>query len=559
MIQEHCRVFKPVALQGVTIKTEMPKLTFENYTTGQYQKQLETFLSENFGFREAAIRLYNQYVWDFYRKTYVDYIIPGKDRWLYFMQNVNDYYGTEMYRWQSTPQEAIEKYKKEARLMNKLRGVLDSYGIKFMMFMAPEKGFLYPEYLPDREFDTVSINARKYYAKLFDEIDFPYIEMTEWFLKIKDTTSFPLYPQTGAHWNFSSVYGADSLFRYMGDLKGIELPKLKIGPLRESSKKSLKTDNDLERTMNLLRPICHKGNTLYEADVTVVADSNSVMQKVLFVGNSFLWRMKDYIPFEQVFKDMQFWYYNSTAHIGHSGNLTKKVSEMDRLKAILSMDYVVWFTSGSQMYKTSYGFVEDALVQLCINGDVFQSRQNEIADSLKSITYYREKYKDILSDTTAFHSKLRTEAYSMLMADPELFKELRGNSIPTARNEKVLKMITARQIEDDPEWMFTMSCQSVIQNISKESVIMKEVDNILNNRPLYRDMEGAYDSALFIQGEAKIVEEEIRSNASKMENIKKKAKMQNKTIDQAIHDDALWIVNHRNKPKIEKKSKNDDL
>ena len=80
---------------------------------------------------------------------------------------------------------------------------------------ADAEGFLYPEHLPDRQHDTTSINARKYYIAQVEENSFPYIEMTSWFqaLKEADTLPYSLISQTGAHWGFSSVLAADSLLR----------------------------------------------------------------------------------------------------------------------------------------------------------------------------------------------------------------------------------------------------------------------------------------------------------------------------------------------------------
>ena len=91
--------------------------------------------------------------------------------------------------------------------MWKLRGVLQDYGVEFLMFMAPEKGFLYPEHLPDRKHDTTTINAREYYVAQFEENSFPYIEMTSWFqaLKEADTLPYSLISQTGAHWGYGST------------------------------------------------------------------------------------------------------------------------------------------------------------------------------------------------------------------------------------------------------------------------------------------------------------------------------------------------------------------
>ena len=89
---------------------------------------------------------------------------------------------------------------------------------------------------------------------------------------MKDTVSYPLIPQTGAHWVFPDVYAADSLFRFMGDLSGQRLPELKIGPLHESSRKIKTGDRDLENTINLMRPVPHKYDKLYDAEVTIVKD-----------------------------------------------------------------------------------------------------------------------------------------------------------------------------------------------------------------------------------------------------------------------------------------------
>ena len=127
----------------------------------------------------------------------------------------------------------------------------------------------------------------------FDEYDFPYIEMTKWFQAIKeaDTVPYILIPQSGAHWSFSSVIAADSLFRFMGSLKNEKLGTLKVGPLRESSEQTKIGDYDLENTLNLWRTVSHKGEKLLDAEVTVISDSTTVKPNVLFVGNSYLFRM----------------------------------------------------------------------------------------------------------------------------------------------------------------------------------------------------------------------------------------------------------------------------
>ena len=56
-VQGKWHLFKLNPLAGVTFKTERPELTFQNFTSGAYQRDAEQYSRENFGFREWHIRL----------------------------------------------------------------------------------------------------------------------------------------------------------------------------------------------------------------------------------------------------------------------------------------------------------------------------------------------------------------------------------------------------------------------------------------------------------------------------------------------------------------------
>lgn len=71
-IQHLTKWFHYRPMDGETVNTPKPELTFETYASGEYQRNIEQYISETFGFRPPLIRLHNQYLWDFYRKTYSD-------------------------------------------------------------------------------------------------------------------------------------------------------------------------------------------------------------------------------------------------------------------------------------------------------------------------------------------------------------------------------------------------------------------------------------------------------------------------------------------------------
>ena len=543
MIQRQTKLFTFKPLNGVFVPAPEPHLTLETYRTGQFQAQFEPFLKENFGFREPLIRFYNQFLYDFFRTSTNDNIIVGKDKWLYFIQHVNDYYGTEMYRWYDSNEEAREAYDREAQLMWKLRGVLKEYDVDFLVFMAPQKGFLYPEHLPDREFDTTSINAREYYSAKFDEYGFPYIEMTKWFKELKeaDTLPYSLFPQTGAHWCFSAALATDSLMRYMADLKGVNLPKLQFGTLHESTAEILENDYDIENLANLMRPIRHDYDRLYDAPISFVTDSTTVQPSAIFVGTSFLMRMYDFVPFSEIFPGSQYWYYNSTVYYGKGYKRMTNVGELDLLQTLLESGYIVWFAEGDQMCKMSFGFAEQALMALCVSDDRVAEVRQHLIDSLGRDEATMAKLRDDPQLT------LGGLAYEMVVKHPErYFPEIAGDSVPTARNPRIPEVLAIRDIKQDTAWMKNLQCQTVIRNTTLEQVLKMEAQNILNDRPLMRDEPNVFSRQTYVESLVKAMEEEIRNNNPElMENIREKAKANGISVEEQLHADAAWIINYQ--------------
>ena len=96
LVQKQNGIIPVEPLDGVTEPVTEPKFSWESFCCTEYQAHLETYLGEHYGFREPLIRMYNQFLYDFFRKTYSDEVVIGKDYWSYYMQHVNEYYGTEM-------------------------------------------------------------------------------------------------------------------------------------------------------------------------------------------------------------------------------------------------------------------------------------------------------------------------------------------------------------------------------------------------------------------------------------------------------------------------------
>jgi len=534
LLQAHVLHIPLKPLNGVTIETEKPVFDLAAYRSGNYAKQEEAYIGENFGFREPIIRLYNQYLWSCYRKTYAHDVVAGKKGWLYTPESVRDYYGTEMHRWQPSPEAARCNFDREIRYMNRVREILKENDVELLAFIAPEKSFLYPEYLPEREHDTTTFNASTYFLQKFEETDFPCIDMNRWFQQMKDTVSYPLIPQTGGHWVFPAVYAADSLFRFMGELKGIELPKLHIGTLHESDNHG--ADNDLERLLNLSLPIRKRYGYSPTAEVTVESNASSLKPKVLFIGNSFMWGISNQVPMQELFDDVEFWYYFSTAYFGKNLKQTASVVDFNLLEKLLDFDYIVWFTTGNQLNKGTNGFANSAILTLGVDDSIRRAYVRRIADTL-----CRDDMHTVSTD-----SILRKEAFSILQNHPEIIPELNADTL-TTQNSEIPYAKVIKDIRKDSAWMAALEAQRFLRTATMQQMLHAEVDRIKAGKPLYKDQTAEIRFSLHCQDEVKQLMQKIPDNEKLMESIREKAIKHNKTLEKAIEDDAIWLIRRKYK------------
>ena len=531
IIQEWGGVFPVKPLKGVFEPTPKPRLTFDNYKSNTFQTQSEKYVSENFGMREPVIRLYNQYVWSAYNKTYCHFIVPGKEGYLYYALAVNEHYGLELPKHYKSNEEAMKDADTELRQMNKLRHVLKDYGIEFVAFIAPDKPEVYPEYLPRRDADTTTIHIDEYFSRRMEETGFPFINMTNWFVSMRDTASFPLFPKTDSHWRYSAIYGYDSLFRFINTLDGeAKFPTLHIGP--PIAYKSDKLEGD-EETLNLIFRI-HSDKTHYKSNITVESDSTHRKPKVLFVGDSFIYSMNDFMPVRDIMADREIWFYNNTAYEGFD-NKTESVKDIDRLSHILNADYVVFYSAGHQWWEATYSFAKDALLQLCVSDSLFEATVSNMAKQMRNY----EGYSDMTDE------EVRNNMAYMLRNDPELIPGLEGEDMPTIRNTKRIEQaLFANRIKADKDWLSSIQMYATQKAISLDDALKEEAKRMDQGESLIRD-EVVFDTATFIQMKKLEIMEKWRHNPEMVNMIQQKANERNLTFEVMLEKDALWVINQQ--------------
>ncbi len=531
VIQEWGGVFPVKPLKGVFEPTPKPEMSFDNYKSNTYQAQIEKYVSENFGMREPVIRLYNQYVWSAYNKTYCHFIVPGKDGYLYYALAVNEHYGLELPKHYKSNEEAMKDADTELRQMNKLRHVLKDYGIEFVAFIAPDKPEVYPEYLPRRDADTNSIHLTDYFSRRMDEIGFPYINMTDWFVKMRDTASFPIFPKTDSHWRYSAIYGYDSLFRFINALDGeAKFPNIHIGP--PTAYESDKLEGD-EETLNLIFRI-RDDKTKYKSDITVETDTTQRKPKVLFIGDSFIWSLGEFMPAREIMADREIWFYNNTAYVDFD-NKTVSVKEIDRLSHILNADYVVFYSVGHQWWEATYGFAKDALLQLCVSDSLFEA----------SVTDYANRFRDMEGNDDLTEEELRKNMAWMLRNDPELISGLDGEEMPTIRNtERIEEALGINRIRNDKDWLNALSFYAVQHDMSTDEALREEAQRIAQGKSPLRD-EIVIDTVAYIQMKKQQIMEQWRQIPEMTKMVQEKAQKRGLPFEVMLEKDIQWVLDRQ--------------
>ena len=381
-LQKQFRIVHFRSLKGVEEEKPMPELTLATYRDGSFQSGTEQHLKQHFGGREPLIRLYNQYQWDCYRKTNATkwQIAMGKEGWFYEPWFVEDYYHGGTYSQSCDSAQLVKQFEEEAFRIYQLQHILEAYGTHLFVCLLPGKDLIYPEYLPENKKYTKKkiISARDFYGPKFKELGVNHVDVEQWFLQMKDTASFPLFPRTGTHWsNIASLYVADSVIRYMEQLGDMNISNLKIGvPFVD---KTREPDDDLESLMNLARPLDQNYN-LY-AEVEADGDSTAVKPKIIVIGDSFFWNIAMQVPMNDVFAGAPYWYYNSSVYYDDRYHSTK---EIDVLKEVLSADFVILSYCSVQQYVMSNGFSKDALMKICFDSIDFDQRRRGLENYIRN-------------------------------------------------------------------------------------------------------------------------------------------------------------------------------
>ena len=437
LVQQVFHPFRVGRLDGAAFKVEKPSLSMESYQNTTFQVQSEKYVAENFGFHEWVIRLYNQYLWMF-RKTYAFDVAIGKDKWLYPKKCVQDHYRQVSYETAPNNEALVLKFNKDIERLKKVQLLLEERGTKLFVLICPSKDILYPEHLPNTSHYVMGdgLRAIEYIPQAFAENGINFVDMCDWFQKIKDTVSYPLFPQRAMHWSdIACIHAADSVIRYMEQLTGKNMPNLIIGPMYPGE--TVYPDGDLEQSMNLMWDIRPRFQNYY-AQVETDADSTAEKLNLLTIGDSFFKNWGYTLPMNDIFNSHPYYFYYSTVYFDPNHT---KVSEVNLLEELDKADIVMLSYSATQLYEINRGFLSQALLLLSAKNpnnldgilEVIKrdmESNEEWYQALKDKAIQQDKPLELVMDEDAHYVFDQSpEKYMMRVALEGIKRNMRNDSI----------------------------------------------------------------------------------------------------------------------------------
>lgn len=484
-IQTFYHVFTLKPLKGAEVKAEMPKLTFQTYTDGSFQRDFDNYTRSNFGFREYLLRFYNQYIWTCYDKTFNSYILQGKNGWLYELEFVQDHYESLMYKYTNDTSEMKQKFDTEALRLWKVQKLLKEHDIDIFVNLIPGKDYIYPEYLPENQWykRPQGIHAYEYYKSKFDELGINYIDNIEIFRNAKDIVDYQLFPKTGTHWtNIAASHAFDSIIKYMENISGRNMLNLHFS--KKYIAENREPDDDLEQLLNLAFPI--KPNVNYYTDVTVITDSTAIRPNIITIGDSYFWTISYNIPLSKIFTKYPYWYYNSSIYFDDKNTST---SETNLEKELMDADFIMLNYCTAQVYKLGNQFIQKALLHLCYDSIQINEKAKSVIENIRSSeSWYSDIKEKAKVDGISIDQELLKNAVYVIEQEPEkYFAELSGNQLPAARNttlmkserltyfEKKVQDLKNYILDEDANWLESIKKKAAENGISVEDQLDADV------------------------------------------------------------------------------------
>ena len=182
-----------------------------------YAKQIRSFCEDNFPLRDLFVKGSAGLYHVFGDNLSMDKCYKGKDGWLFLGNSFDRCVDKLAGRYVLTG----DTLRKKTDRYREIAAFAQGQGAEFLLFLAPEKSSIYPEYLPP----VVIPSGRRYPSPLIASLrqrDVSVFDPTDVLLSGKERRL--LYYATDTHWNAAGAFLAFNAFRLFQGLSAVPEP-----------------------------------------------------------------------------------------------------------------------------------------------------------------------------------------------------------------------------------------------------------------------------------------------------------------------------------------------
>ena len=447
--------FKEKKLNGFFLLNDEPELkwfTWKKWFNGSFQVDYSKSTEDHIGLRNSLFRLHNQYDYSLFGITHAQGFIKGKKGNLFEEDYIQEYTGKYF-----IGKNAISKKFRKLRVIQE---DLKTENIDLIPVIEPGKASFYSELIPRHYHpEKRSISNQDYFLQQFNELKISYLDLNRYFLQLKDTCRFPLFPKYGMHW---SIYGVtiavDTLIRFIERARNVKMPYFIVKKYEVSD--SLRyTDNDIGNMLNLVFPL-PKVKVAYP-DLEYINTFGQKRLNVLVIADSYYLNIVNGFA-DKLFGKEEYWYYNSKLYPDIIDNdHPVYVDKTDLRMKLKQFDVILLMTSEINMHCGYWNFIDE--VYQAYHPDHLESKVYENENRIRN---QREWFRFMVA-------KARMNGVSlerMIKIDAEFSFYNDYNSLPNKNKEDSIIHISI-SIKNNPDWLKQVEVKARERGIPLEEMI----------------------------------------------------------------------------------------
>ncbi len=447
-------VFKESPLNGFFSQNPSPSLkyfTWRRWFSSNFQDEITKQFNDHLGLRNSLVRISNQCDYSLYGIIHADGFIRGKNRYLYEEGYIHEYTGEYF-----IGTAAIDK--KLSRLKNVMDS-LNAYHIPLLLVYEPGKAGFYPEFIPGRFHpEKRTLTNYEYMLQRSQELGLTFMDLHSYFLKMKDTSRYALFPRYGMHW---SMYGAhiaaDTISRFLSTVSNVKMPFFQVRKMHLSSR-SLGSDYDIGEMLNLACPL-EPTPGAYPM-VPFHSIPAGILSALVVADSYYITLVESYG--KKMFGKQDFWYYNKKMYPNQNNNPPEYVDKSSLREKLKKYDVILLMVSEINLHCGFWNFADEAFLAFHpeIKDPLLYGIENEIRNDRQWFQFISGR---------ALREQMTLEKTIRINAEYVFFSNY--NNLPGKGYWDTIQYISMN-IKNNTEWIKQITKNAHDQNMPVDSAIL---------------------------------------------------------------------------------------